>query len=152
MYGAGDRQHRFLPYLQQMFDQQPILLEEEQARWRFSHGYVGNIAAAIALAVTDDRAAGRIYNLGEASTPTLLERIQRLGDLVNWQGEIVTLPKDQLSSHLQMNLQWQYHLSIDTTRFREELGYVEPISEAEAWRQTIAWEQENLPYQSRTVE
>lgn len=144
MYGPADRQHRFLPYLQQMFDQQPILLEEEQAQWRFSHGYVENIAAAIALAVTDDRAARRIYNLGEASTPTLLERIQRLGNLVNWHGKIVTLPKDQLPSHLQMNLQWQYHLAIDTTRFREELGYVEPVAEEEALQQTIAWEQENL--------
>lgn len=103
-----------------------------------------NIAAAIALAVTDDRAAGCIYNLGEASTPALLERIQRLGNLVNWHGEIVTLPKDQLPSHLQMNLQWQYHLAMDTTRFREELGYVELIPEAEALRQTIAWEQENM--------
>ncbi|KAM3094382.1 NAD-dependent epimerase/dehydratase family protein [Phormidesmis sp. 146-12] len=144
MYGSGDRQHRFLPYLQPMFGQQPILLEEEQARWRFSHGYVENIAAAIALAVTDARTAGRIYNLGEASTPTLLERIQRLGNLVNWHSEIVTLPKDQLPAHLQMNLQWQYHLAIDTTRFREELGYVEPIPEKEALQQTIAWEQDNL--------
>lgn len=33
-----------------------------------------NIAAAIALAVTDNRAAGRIYNLGEPTTPTLLVR------------------------------------------------------------------------------
>lgn len=144
MYGVGDRQHRFLPYLQQMFDQQTILLDEQQAQWHFSHGYVENIAAAIALAVTDDRAAGRIYNLGEASTPALLERIQRLGNLVNWHGEIVTLPKDQLPSHLQMNLRWQYHLAMDTTRFREELGYVELIPEAEALRQTIAWEQENM--------
>lgn len=144
IYGPGDRQHRFLPYLQQMFDRQPILLEEEQARWRFSHGYIENIAGAIALAVTDDRATGRIYNLGEASTPTLVERIQRLGNLVDWQGEIVTRPKDQLPSDLQMNLQWRYHLAIDTTRFREELGYVEPIAEEEALQQTIAWERENL--------
>ncbi|BAZ02695.1 putative NAD-dependent epimerase/dehydratase [Tolypothrix tenuis PCC 7101] len=144
MYGPGERQHRFLPYLRQMFDQQPILLEEEQAHWRFSHGYVENIAAAITLAVTDDRAAGRIYNLGEASTPTLRERIQALGNLVNWHGEIVTLPRDQLPSHLQMNLQWQYHLATDTTRFQEELGYVEAMTKEEALRQTIAWELENL--------
>ncbi|MDI9636282.1 hypothetical protein QM565_11010 [Geitlerinema splendidum] len=63
---------------------------------------------------------------------------------MDWHGEIITLPKDQLPSHLQMNLQWQYHLAIDTTRLREELGYVEPIPEAEALRQTITWEQENL--------
>lgn len=63
---------------------------------------------------------------------------------MDWHGEIITLPKDQLPSHLQMNLQWQYHLAIDTTRLREELGYVEPIPESEALRQTITWEQENL--------
>jgi FMN-dependent NADH-azoreductase len=73
-----------------------------------------------------------------------LERIQRLGNLMNWQGEIVTIPKDQLPSHLQMNLQWQYRLAIDTTRFRDELGYVEPIPEAEALQRTIAWEQANM--------
>ncbi|PSN11700.1 NAD-dependent dehydratase [filamentous cyanobacterium CCT1] len=144
MYGPGDRQHRFLTYLQQMFGQQPILLDEEQAHWRFSQGYVDNIAAAIALAVTDDRAAGRVYNLGELETPTLVERIQLLGNLVNWPSETVILPKDQLPSHLQTNLQWQYHLAMDTTRFREELGYIEAIAESEALGQTIAWEQENL--------
>jgi nucleoside-diphosphate-sugar epimerase len=144
VYGPGDEQHRFLAYLQQMFDQQPILLDEKQARWRFSHGYVDNIAAAIALAITDDRAAGRVYNLGEAETPPLMERIQQLGTLVNWTGETVILPNDQIPSHLQTTLQWQYHLAIDTTRFRDELGYVEPIAELEALRQTIAWERENL--------
>ncbi|NES98419.1 MAG: hypothetical protein F6K32_25225 [Desertifilum sp. SIO1I2] len=43
-----------------------------------------------------------------------------------------------------MNLQWRYHLAIDTTRFREELGYIEPIAEEEALQRTIAWERENL--------
>jgi len=145
MYGLGDRQHRFLPYLQQMFAQQSVIsLEQGQAHWQFTHGYVENIAAAITLAVTDSRATGRVYNLGEASTPTLLERIQRLGNLMNWNGKVITRPKNQLPPHLQMNLQWQYHLTIDTTRFREELGYVEPILEVDALQQTIAWEQENL--------
>jgi nucleoside-diphosphate-sugar epimerase len=111
MYGSGDHQHRFLPYLQRMFDQRPIiLLEEKQASWRFTHGYVENVAAAIALAVTDDRAAGRIYNVGEPATPTLLERIQQLGTVTGWSGEIVMLPKEQLPPHLRMNFQWQYHL------------------------------------------
>lgn len=145
MYGSGDRQHRFGPYLPRMFDRRPIiLLEEEQACWQFAHGYVENVAAALALAVTDNRAAGQIYNLGEPVTPTLFERIQRLGNLVGCGGKIVILPKEQLPSHLQMNLQWQYHLATDTARFREELGYVEPIAEQEALRQMIVWEQENL--------
>lgn len=145
VYGAEDRQHRFLPYLQRMFDRRPvILLSEGQASWYWTHGYVENLAAAIALAITDERAMGRIYNIGERETPTQLERLQQLSNLVGWSGEIFILPKEQLPRHLQMNLQWQYHMAIDTNRIREELGYVEPISNAEALRRTIAWERENL--------
>lgn len=145
VYGEGDRQHRFLPYLQRMFDQRPvILLEDKQASWQFTHGYVENIAAAIALAITDNRAAGQIYNLGEEVTPTQSERIQQIGNIAGWKGRIVTLPSEKLPTHLQMNLQWQYALETNTTKIRSELGYVEPITNAEALRRTIAWERLNL--------
>ncbi|WOD39802.1 NAD-dependent epimerase/dehydratase family protein [Nodosilinea sp. E11] len=60
VYGPGDEQHRFLAYLQQMFDQQPILLDEKQAHWRFSHGYVG--------------LAEKISNLGNRAAMGLPER------------------------------------------------------------------------------
>lgn len=151
VYGASDRQHRFLPYLQRMFDGRPvILLEDKQACWQFTHGYVENVAAAIALAITDNRAAGGIYNLGEPVTPTQLERIQQLGNIVGWSGEIATLPKEELPPHLQMNFQWQYHLVTDTSRIRSELGYVEPIANREALRRTIAWERSNLTESANT--
>ncbi|NES95993.1 MAG: hypothetical protein F6K32_12290 [Desertifilum sp. SIO1I2] len=135
MYGVGDRQHQFLPDLQQIFDQQFC--------WR-NKPSGASLMAMYRILQRRSRCWTHLHNLGEASTPTVLERIQRLGNWVDWHGEIITLPKDQLPSHLQMNLQWQYHLAIDTTRLREELGYVEPIPEAEALRQTITWEQENL--------
>jgi nucleoside-diphosphate-sugar epimerase len=145
VYGEGDRQHRFLPYLQRMFAQRPvILLEDKQASWQFTHGYVENVAAAIALAVTDDRAAGKIFNLGERAIPTQLDRIQYLAEITGWQGKIVTLPKAELPSHLQTNFQWQYHLATDTNLIRTELGYVEPITNEEALRRRIAWERSNL--------
>jgi nucleoside-diphosphate-sugar epimerase len=95
-----------------------------------------NVAAAIALAVTDNRATGRIYNLGEPATPTQLERIQQLGNVAGWSGEIVTLSKEKLPLHLQMNFQWQYHLAINTNRIREELGYVELIATQEPLRRS----------------
>jgi len=57
VYGPGDNRHGISAHLKRMDDQRPaILLDENQARWRWSHGYVENVAAAITLAVTDDRA------------------------------------------------------------------------------------------------
>lgn len=62
IYGPGDRQHRLARYLHSMRDgRQAIVLGESDARWRWSRGYVENVAAAIALAVGDPRATGRIY-------------------------------------------------------------------------------------------
>jgi nucleoside-diphosphate-sugar epimerase len=96
VYGPGDNRHGISAHLKRMDDQRPaILLDDKQAGWRWSHGYVENVAAAIMLAVTDDRAAGRIYNVGEESVPTTAERIRTLAKLVGWPGEIVALPQER---------------------------------------------------------
>src|SRR5262249_12941151 len=64
--GPGDAQHRLAPYLKRMLDGRPtILLNEGMARWRCLRGYVEDVAAAIALAVTNPEAAGRVYNVAE---------------------------------------------------------------------------------------
>jgi nucleoside-diphosphate-sugar epimerase len=61
VYGPGDKQHRLYQYLKRMDDRRPaILLDHDFARWRSPRGFVDNVAAAIILAVTNDRAAGRI--------------------------------------------------------------------------------------------
>jgi nucleoside-diphosphate-sugar epimerase len=61
VYGPHDPQHRMFPYLKRMLDgREAILLDEREARWRWTHGYVENVAHAIILAITDSRASGRI--------------------------------------------------------------------------------------------
>lgn len=145
VYGPGNEQHRLRAPLQRMVDERPfILLGETQAQWRWTHGYVENVAAAIALAATDEQAAGRIYNVGERETPTEAKRVQKLAEIVGWTGEVVELPNEELPDHLQAPFNWQYELATDTSRFRDELGYSEPVSWEEALEQTVAWEQMNV--------
>ncbi|MEQ9548151.1 MAG: hypothetical protein RIM23_00810 [Coleofasciculus sp. G3-WIS-01] len=36
---------------------------------------------AIALAITDDRATGKVYNIAEAQFPTEAQRIRRIGQV-----------------------------------------------------------------------
>jgi nucleoside-diphosphate-sugar epimerase len=141
VYGPGDAQHRLAPYLRRMGDDRPaILMDERQTRWRWTHGYVENVAAAIAQAATDPRAAGRIYNVGKTETPTAAERVETLGRVVGWTGEVVPLPADQLPEHLQAPFDWRYELATDTRRFRKELGFRTPVTVEEALRRTVAWE------------
>src|SRR5262249_41143651 len=65
VYGPRDKQHRLFPYLKRMDDGRPaILLGADTADWCWTRGYVENVAHAIALIVADERAAGRVYNVG----------------------------------------------------------------------------------------
>ena len=146
VYGPGDSGYRFFSYLKRMDDQRPaILLDQDQARWRWSHGYVENVAAAIALAVTDDRARGQIYNVGEESVPTTAERVRIVGKLAGWAGEVVTLPRTSLPSHLRDSYDYSHDLAYDTGRIRNELGYKEQVSVDEGLRRTIGWQREHPP-------
>jgi nucleoside-diphosphate-sugar epimerase len=101
VYGPGDYQHRLFVDLKRMDDARPaILLAEDVARWRWTRGYVEDVAAAIALATTDDRAAGRVYNVGEADALSYAEWVERLGRAAGWRGRVVALPGERLPAHL----------------------------------------------------
>jgi nucleoside-diphosphate-sugar epimerase len=148
VYGPDDRQHRFFPYLKRMDDGRPmILLGERQARWRSSWGYVENMGEAIALACTDDRAAGRIYNVAEEPAPVMADWVRRIGDLAGWRGSVVTAPESDLPSQLARDYNWDQHLVLDTARIRRELGYREPVTLDEAVQRTIEWERAHPPEQ-----
>ena len=144
VYGPGDRLRRLMPLVKRIADgRRVILFEEKFARWRAPRGYVENVAAAIAGAATNDRAAGRIYNVGEPESLSELEWAQRVAAVAGWMGEFVLLPADRMPAHLLMPGNTEQHWSIDTTRIREELSYREPIAQEEAIRRTIEWEHAN---------
>ncbi|HEV3062987.1 MAG TPA: NAD-dependent epimerase/dehydratase family protein [Vicinamibacterales bacterium] len=144
VYGPGDPLHRFLPIVRRVDDgRKTIVFEEGFARWRAPRGYVGNVAAAIALAAMHDRAAGRVFNVGETDNLTELEWAERIATAMNWKGRFITLPRDTAPAHLVMPGNTDQHWTIDTSRIRGELGYREPVAQDEAIRGTIEWERAN---------
>ncbi len=64
VYGPGGNQ-----------DLATIYRYRKYSDWRWTHGFVENVAAAVALAATHPLAGGQIYNVGEAYTPTMSERL-----------------------------------------------------------------------------
>lgn len=144
VYGPGT--HRAYEYLKRMADGRPaILLSEGSAQWRGARGYVENVAAAIALALTDDRAAGRIYNVADPETVSEAEWVRLLGAAYGWPGAIVVLPADHLPAHLQDPFNTEQSWVADSTRLRQELGYSEHIPRDAALRRTVPWELANPP-------
>ena len=146
VYGPGDYQHRLFPYLKRMDDGRPaILLEEGVASWRWTHGYVEDVAEAIALAATDERAAGGIYNIGELAPLPCAEWVRKIGYAAGWDGEILDVPKGSLPNNPMAGLNTGQDWIVDTSRIRQELGYGESVSREEALQRTVAWERQNPP-------
>ena len=146
VYGPGDYQHRMFAFLKRMDDQRPaILMDELEAEWKWSHGYVENVAGAIALAVTDERAAGRIYNVCEPIAYSMAEWIEMIGEAVAWHGRIVRVPHGRLPEPLRKGINAEQHIVVDASRIRQELGYRERVDIDESTRRTVAWERANPP-------
>lgn len=146
VYGPGDYQHRLFEYLKRMDDERPaIILAEKAAAWRWTSGYVENVAQAIVLAITNKRATNRIYNVGEPETLTTAEWVKKIGHRAGWHGEVVVVPHDKLPQQMMPGFNTNQHLVADTTRIREELGYKESITLDEALRRTIEWERTHPP-------
>jgi len=147
VYGPKDPLHRLFPYIKRMDDRRPaIVLEESIAQWRGAYGYVENVAYAIALAVKNEWAKGRIYHVADAEVVSEAERISRVGQVAGWQGKVVTVPKAYIPAEQQLSLNTEQHWFVDTTRIRKELGYNEVVPLNEALRRTIEWHRTNPPH------
>jgi len=101
-----------------------IYAYRNHSQWRWTHGYVENVATAIALAAVHPRAARRIYNLGEEYTPTIAERLASLPQS--------TIPLAETGA-----FNFRQNIAYDTTRIRRELGYREPVSYEEGLARTL---------------
>jgi nucleoside-diphosphate-sugar epimerase len=87
--------------------------------WRWTHGYVDNVAQAIVQAVENDRAIGQTYNVGEQITPTVAERLAYLPANLN-------VPISDLKANFAQDI------GFDTSLIRAELNYREEMGERES--------------------
>jgi nucleoside-diphosphate-sugar epimerase len=138
VYGPGDPLHRLYPFVKRAQDGRPAVLEDRFAQWVPCRGYVENVAEAIALAATLEKAAGRIYNVAD---PEAFPEAEWTAKIVR----VVVVPREKAPAHLVKPYRFEQHLFMESKRIREELGYREPVSIDEAMRRTVEWEGANPP-------
>lgn len=92
--------------------------------WRWTHGYVENVAAAVTLATEHSAASGRVYNVGEGYTPSIAERLA-------W------MPPSDIQPEQSGAFDFTHDIAYDTSRIRRELGYRELLAEQKAVLQTL---------------
>jgi nucleoside-diphosphate-sugar epimerase len=141
IYGPGD--HRMYDIVRPMLDGRAgVVLAEDYATWRWTHGYVENVAHAIVLAVVNDRAAGRIYNVGEPEAPRQIDRHRHVASVLGWPGEILVLPRRKLPDLPGRfeHLDWSQDWTADTDRIRRELGYREIVPYEVGLNRLVEWQ------------
>jgi nucleoside-diphosphate-sugar epimerase len=146
LFGPSDPFHRLFRYLKRMDDGRPaIILDERVAGWRFSRGYIVNVAAAVALATMSQRAAGRTYNVGPLRADTEVQWVRQIAGAHGWSGQILVAASEMLPAHPRPQFNTEQDLVLDSTRLRNELSYSEPVTLDDALADTIAWEGRNPP-------
>ena len=149
VYGPGDadgRKRRFMAYVRRMEDgRAAIPLDRLTAQWRAPWGYVEDIAEAARLCVANDRAAGRVYNVGESDRIDMGGWVRELAAVVGWTGRLVLVDEPCPPPSLPRTLNLDQCLDMDTTRIRDDLGYHETVSRREALSRTVAWDRAHSP-------
>ncbi|HJS99179.1 MAG TPA: NAD-dependent epimerase/dehydratase family protein [Terriglobales bacterium] len=146
VHGPGDPLHRFFPYLKRMDDRRPkIIFWDELAAWRWSRGYVENVAAAIALAATSEAASGQIYNVCEEPALSELEWANQIASVVSWKGDFVLLPRERTPQHLLLLRRADQHWVASSQKIRKQLGFRDPVPLDRAVQLTVEWERDHPP-------
>ena len=142
VYGPGDPHRRLQPYLDRMWRASgPFPVDLAKARWRWTRGYVEDVADAIALAATRTEAAGRLYNVGEPDALGEADWIRAISAAAGWRGEVRELSRDELPPELVEPFDFSHDLVADTRRIREELGYRESVGRSRGLRLAVAAEE-----------
>jgi nucleoside-diphosphate-sugar epimerase len=141
VFGPEDKQRRFARFLQRMIDGRPsIFISESEARWRATHDYVENVAAAIAHAAVHVDARDQIFNVGEAATPTMRERLEDFARVAEWRGIVEVLSDNDTPVALRPPISLQNDLVLDTSKIRLKLGFATPVPYDTRLRRTLDWE------------
>jgi nucleoside-diphosphate-sugar epimerase len=150
VHGPNDPNHRLFQYVQRMDEGRPaILLDDAIAGWRWVRGYAENVGHATALAVADERAAGRVYNVADPIAYTEAEWVRAIAAVHGWDGEVIAVPRPLLPEALRAEIDTTQDYAVDSGRIRRELGFAEPVAEEVALRRTIEWERANPPTEQK---
>jgi nucleoside-diphosphate-sugar epimerase len=137
-YGPRDPRRRFGALVDALAAGTREFPRADGVAWRCTHAHVADVAHAIVLAA-EARADGyHAYNVGEAATPTLGERLEafavHMGLPMRWVDASNTLPA---------GLEWlaptSNDLVVSSARIRAALGFREVTTPAQRLATTLAW-------------
>lgn len=153
LYGPRDTTPRSWYYVKQALDGRCRIPVAAEGQALFSRGYLENMAHAIVLAVENPAAAGHVYNAADAYAVTSRQIIEMIGDILDHQWEIVSIPRKLMPAFTKSQGQpysadpydISPHLLMDLAKIKGELGYTDLVQNRPALERTVEWLCEHQP-------
>ena len=129
VFGSGDYQRRVGEMIDKLqASDGELKLHPIQAKFRWTWGYVENIADMLLECVGDRRSGNRIYNLGFPAGVSVVELYEMVADVIDWDGSIVVTEDDTAEPEQNLTQHW----IADSTKFRRDFNYTEKVTLEEA--------------------
>jgi nucleoside-diphosphate-sugar epimerase len=111
-----------------------------------THGWAGNLAQAVLLAVDrPDASAGRSYNCGDLDQLSIRQIVEVIASALGASIEQVSLPGDLAGPGRTLTLGGRHHQLMDLAAIRADLDYEDVLPAVEAIAETARWYAKNRP-------
>ena len=154
VYGAYQLVPREWSVIRRILDKRPYIILPEAGLMLSTHGYAGNLAHAVLLAVDQPEAsAGQIYNCGDEQQLTLRQVVEIISKEMNYEWDIVSMPHHiARPSHPYTMQQSPHHRVVDLSKLKNQLGYTDVYAVEDALAETVKWYVEHQPERGGEIE
>jgi nucleoside-diphosphate-sugar epimerase len=139
VYGPGDPQYAYRHggIIKHIIDgEKDIVASATEQGQIFTYGYVENVAAAIVHSFGLPQVKGEIYNLGEEDVRTLRRWAELYAENAGHEFKFRILPPEMTGG---ANAEPPHNFIMDTSKFRTQTGFIDPVSLKEAIKRTYDW-------------
>ena len=138
IYGPRQLPPKEWSIIRRILDKRTELILPDNGLVLRSRAYAENAAHALLLAIDHPESGGQIYNVAEERTLTLREWVETIANEMGHKFEYIDMPW-ALAKPCHMWATSEFHLVLDNTRIKKELGYRDVVPAKEGLKRTVQW-------------
>jgi nucleoside-diphosphate-sugar epimerase len=144
VYGPYQLVPREWSIVRRVLDGRQRILVPDGGTTLFTHGWAGNLAHAVLLAVDQPEAsAGKAYNCGDLDQLTIVQIVDVVAGALGASLKPVSVPWEAAGPARALTLSEHGHRLTDLALVRHDLGYTDVLPAVEALARTARWYADN---------
>ncbi len=116
-----------------------------------SRAYAENAAHSLLLSIDHPESGGQIYNVAEDRTLSLRQWVEIIAQEMGHEFEFIDMPF-ALAKPCHMWATSEFHVVLDNTKIKKELGYKDVVPAREGLKRTVQYFLENRPEPGGEIE